>query len=154
MPDDVEFDEEYEDQEPNVVRTLRKQAEEARKEAKAAQAELASLQRETAFRRAGIDPDDAKLRYFVKGYDGETEAEAIRTAAIEAGFLQPPTGASADELAAHERFAQAAGGAAPPLGAGDWQTDYLREIEESDGTVDQVMAIAKKYNRPTSYDTQ
>lgn len=52
-----------------------------------AKAQLAALQREVAFRDAGINPNDAKLKYFVKGYDGDTSVDAIKAAAIEAGFL-------------------------------------------------------------------
>ena len=62
----------------------------ATSEKKKAEAEAAQAKREAAFLRAGIDPDNKRMSYFVKGYEGESTAEAIRAAAIEAGFLQPP----------------------------------------------------------------
>lgn len=55
-----------------------------------AQAEAQAAKREAAFLRAGINPDDARLSYFVKGYDGDLTADAITKAAVDAGFLAPP----------------------------------------------------------------
>jgi hypothetical protein len=52
--------------------------------------ELNAMKREVAFVKAGIPLDDPKVGYFVKGYDGELEPDAIRSAAIEAGFMSPP----------------------------------------------------------------
>jgi hypothetical protein len=63
---------------------LRRAAEEGRK----AKQENAQLKRELAFTRAGISTDDPKMSYFYKGYDGDLEPEKIRSAAVEAGFLQ------------------------------------------------------------------
>jgi hypothetical protein len=53
--------------------------------------ENVSLKRELAFVKAGIPMDDPKVGYFVKGYDGELDPQAIRSAAEEAGFIQAPT---------------------------------------------------------------
>jgi len=60
------------------------------KAVKQAQAEAAAAKREAAFLRAGINPDDTRLSYFVKGYDGDLTADAIKSAAVEAGFIAPP----------------------------------------------------------------
>lgn len=49
--------------------------------------ELNALRREKTFRSAGLDLDDTRVKYFVKGYDGELDAEAIRQEAMAAGFL-------------------------------------------------------------------
>lgn len=62
----------------------------ANQAAKRAEAERDQAKREAAFLRAGIDPDDKRLSYFVKGYEGDASPDAIRQAAIEAGFIQPP----------------------------------------------------------------
>jgi hypothetical protein len=63
--------------------------EKAAREGSAAQVELAQVKRDMAFRDAGINPSsDPRLQYFVKGYEGEATVEAIKTAAIEAGFLK------------------------------------------------------------------
>lgn len=53
--------------------------------------EMNSMKRELAFIRAGVPMDDPKMSYFVKGYEGDLEPEQIRTAAIEAGFMQAPS---------------------------------------------------------------
>jgi hypothetical protein len=60
------------------------------KAVKQAQADAAAAKREAAFFRAGINPDDTRLSYFVKGYDGDLAPDAIKNAAVEAGFIAPP----------------------------------------------------------------
>jgi ribosomal protein L12E/L44/L45/RPP1/RPP2 len=86
-----------------------------------------AAKREAAFLRAGIDPDDTRLSYFVKGYDGDLKADLIKQAAIDAGFIQAPaptpeqqeqTAAQQQALAAQQRVAavgQAGPGATPDL---------------------------------------
>ncbi len=85
----------------------------AKKERDNAKNELAKMKREAAFMRAGIDPTDQRLSYFVKGYEGETTPDAIRAEAIKAGFLQPEgaqdQGDPAD-IEAQNRVQVAAGG--------------------------------------------
>lgn len=51
--------------------------------------ELETLKRKMAFAEAGIDVNAPVAKYFMKGYDGEVSAEAIRAAAEEANLLQP-----------------------------------------------------------------
>lgn len=51
--------------------------------------ELETLKRKMAFAEAGIDVNAPEAKYFIKGYDGEVSAEAIRAAAEEANLLQP-----------------------------------------------------------------
>lgn len=72
------------------LRASRAEAEQAKVEA----AEAATLRRELAFRRAGVDPDDPKAKYFVKGYDGELTAEAIKAEADAAGIGGAATAAT------------------------------------------------------------
>ena len=60
----------------------------AKKEAKKAQQEAAEAKKAMAFLKAGIDPDSPKAKYFVKGYEGEITAEAIRAEAIAAGVIE------------------------------------------------------------------
>jgi hypothetical protein len=52
--------------------------------------ENTQMKRELAFTKAGIPMDDPKVGYFIKGYDGELDPAVIRSAAEEAGFVQPP----------------------------------------------------------------
>lgn len=65
------------------IRSLRRAASAAKK----LKAENAKLQREIAFAKAGLPLADPKMSYFIKGYDGELDAEAIREAAAQAGFI-------------------------------------------------------------------
>ena len=51
--------------------------------------ELETLKRKMAFAEAGIDVNAPEAKYFIKGYDGEVSAEAIRAAAQEVNLLQP-----------------------------------------------------------------
>lgn len=68
-----------------------------RKAKEQAEAEAAKAKRELAFLKAGLDPDDPKTSYFVKGYEGEDTPEAIRKAAVEAGFLAEPSPEPVDD---------------------------------------------------------
>lgn len=45
--------------------------------------------RDAAFLRAGIDPDDPRMGYFVRGYTGKLDAAQIKAEAVAAGFLTP-----------------------------------------------------------------
>jgi len=56
-------------------------------------ARLAQLEREVAFRDAGVDPANKQGQYFMKGYEGEMTVEAIRLEATELGLI----GASASD---------------------------------------------------------
>jgi len=56
-------------------------------------ARLAQLEREVAFRDAGVDPANKQGQYFMKGYEGEMTVEAIRLEAAELGLI----GASASD---------------------------------------------------------
>lgn len=67
----------------------------AEKAARDAEAKAAETARVNAFLRAGIDPEDKKAGYFFRGYDGELTPEAIRAAALEAGFTEAAPGAPA-----------------------------------------------------------
>lgn len=102
-----------------------RQEQRARKEAERQANEAA---RELAFYKAGIDPSkDPKLGFFMKGYDGKIDADSIRQAALDAGFLEPPApdpaavaaaqqqaAENADAQAASRRIDNASQGATPP----------------------------------------
>jgi len=110
----------------NWRRTLEDKANTAESQLAEANAKIEGFERTEAFRSAGINPNDTRQAYFVKGYDGETDPESIRAAAVEAGFLTeggqaqqfgtpdvvaaPGTGEAVtlhQELAAQQRIAQA-----------------------------------------------
>jgi len=79
----------------NFRRVLEDKATQAEARASELEAELTALKRTEAFREAGINPADPRQSYFVKGYDGEINAEAIRTSALEAGFIDANSTAEA-----------------------------------------------------------
>jgi hypothetical protein len=71
----------------NFRRVLEDRAETAEARASELEAQVTQMQRTEAFRAAGIDPADTRQSYFVKGYEGDVDPDAIRAAAEEAGFL-------------------------------------------------------------------
>lgn len=112
--------------------------------------ELADLRRELAFTKAGINPDDPKMRYFVRGYDGEMTAEAVRQAALEAGFLatqSAPDPALQQTAAAQQRVALAAEGAAYDDIS---EQAVLNRMEEAlnDGGPDAMFEVARQLGIP------
>ena len=86
IDDDLESDDTEDATDEGSPRGLRRAANKGKK----LESENQQLKRELAFFKAGIDTDDPKMKYFAKGYDGEMEAEAIKAAAVEAGFYQQP----------------------------------------------------------------
>lgn len=117
--------------------------------------ELLELRRELAFAKAGISLNDPKLKYFVKGYDGELEAEAIREAAVEAGFLTTqPQGSDpnlAATAAAQQRVMQASSGVAFE---GLTEEAALAQLEAAmeEGGVEAMLDVARQFGIPTHID--
>ena len=133
-----EFEDEVEDQasRKDPVRARMRDLEQQVKafEAKAKEAEAA--QRELAFVKAGVDPDSAAAKYFVKGYDGELTPEAIRAAAEEANLVSSEKKEAAGEQQAWNRVAQAsrAGETSEP------PVDYVQRFNNTK-SADEVMAL-------------
>jgi hypothetical protein len=73
----------------NPVRARMKQLEKEAKELRRQVAEFSQASREMNFVKAGIQTDDPRFKYFVKGYDGDLTPEAIRRAAEEAQLITP-----------------------------------------------------------------
>ena len=130
---------------PNWRRDLENRAKEAEQQAAEMAAQLQSYQRRDTFRSAGLDPDDARVKYFVKGYDGELDATAIREEAMAAGFIgadapMPEPNLTNDALATEQRI-QAAGEGGEPVVSPDLEErikattnqDELRALMESEG---------------------
>jgi hypothetical protein len=108
------------------------------------------LERENAFLKAGIDPEDPKLRYFFKGYDGEMTPESIKAAAQEAGFISAP--APDPQIQAftqgQQRVMQASAGTEAeydPNGA-----IYAMEKAMAEGGVDAMMQVGQQYGLPVA----
>ena len=131
---------------PNWRRDLEKRANEAEQQAADMSTRLNAYERRDTFRSAGLDPDDSRVKYFVKGYDGELSSEAIREEAMAAGFLglDAPSSASdsimQDTLMSEQRI-QNAGEGGDPVISPDLQErikattnqDELRALMESEG---------------------
>jgi hypothetical protein len=128
---------------------LRKQTSEAKR-----------LEKENAFLRAGIAPDDPRMGYFVRGYDGEMNADAIKEAARTAGFLPDEVDAAVSDLnktaldaaavAANTRISAAAVGANtdPTDGQGQLRAAFL------EGGQPAMLAKARELGIPVQYEGQ
>ena len=131
---------------PNWRRDLENRAKEAEEKAATLELELSSIQRRDTFRSAGLDPDDARVKYFVKGYEGELDAEAIRQEAMAAGFLgenspQVAQNSVLDNISSAEQRILAAGEGGDPVSQADLEArikattseEELRGLLESEG---------------------
>lgn len=106
----------------NPLRDRMKVLEQENAELKARADEAAAAARELAFVKAGIDPDLPVAKYFMKGYDGDIEPEAIRQAAIEAQIIRDAQAEQTkQEAAAWDRTSKIAAGSSsePEM---DWVT--------------------------------
>jgi len=125
----------------NPVRDRMKQLEAENAELRA-QADAANgAARELAFVKAGIDPDLPISKYFVKAYDGELTAEAIREAGIEAGLLQDTQADSIkQEAGTWNRTNQMAAGS-----EADVPIDFVTRISQAKSAeeVDMLLAEAR-----------
>ena len=144
--DDLESD----DSGSNDLRALRKAA----ADAKRLKAENAELVRQITFARAGISVDDPKMKYFVKGYDGDMEVEAIRAAANEAGFLAPVQAVSSEQkvqqqmsLEAQDRVISASAGAIAE-DASEAAALARMEAAMNEGGVDAMLDVVRQYGIP------
>jgi hypothetical protein len=133
-----EFEDEVEDQatRKDPVRARMRELEQQVKafEAKAKEAEAA--QRELAFVKAGVNPDSAAAKYFVKGYDGELTPEAIRAAAEEANLVSSEKKEAAGEQQAWNRVAQASRAGE----TSEAPVDYVQRFNNTK-SADEVMAL-------------
>ena len=137
MPTEAE-DSVSQESKPNWRRELEDRA----KAGDEAVAQLAQLQRELSFRDAGVDPNTKQGQYFMRGYDGEMTADAIRAEAAELGLTGQPVQTQEPQIdyGAEQRIAMAADDAGPvtnpELDTLIRQTknpDELRELMEAHG---------------------
>lgn len=139
-----EFEQEPDETPKDPVRARMKQLEKELNESKQALAEAEALKREVAFIKAGIPMDNPMAKYFVKGYEGEVSAEAIRQAAEEANLIQKAAenAKAKSEADAWNRItkAQRAGETSEPLT--DWTTKLNQAKNEQE--VMQILAQARQ----------
>lgn len=121
------------------MKELEKEAAELRK--KVADAETA--RRELAFVKAGIDPNSPMSKYFMKGYDGELDPDAIRQAAVEAQLISPPEATPTQvEAAGWQKIAKIAAGSQTAQPTVDWNQRLANA--ESPREVEAILAEARQ----------
>lgn len=103
--------------------------------------ELETLKKKMAFVEAGIDVNAPQAKYFVKGYDGEVSADAIRAAAQEINLLpqqqeQPKEVVDDSEKRAWARLQRASTAAEQT----DDQVDWVKKLN-STRNQDEVMHL-------------
>lgn len=149
--DDFDSDDVEPQGDPGDIKSLRRAA----NSKKQLEKELNDLKRELAFAKAGLPLDDPKLKYFVKGYDGELTAESIREAALEAGFLSAqPQGENpnlASAAAAQQRVMQAASGVSYE---GMSEEAALAQLEAAmeEGGIEAMLDVARQFGIPTNIE--
>ena len=134
---DFEFEDEAQDQATrNPVRARMRELEDRNKALEAQAKEAEGAKRELAFVKAGVDPYSAAAKYFVKGYDGELTAEAIRAAAEEASLIPSQKKEVVAEEQAWNRVAQASRAGE----TSDVPVDYTQRLNNAN-SADEVMAL-------------
>lgn len=138
------FDNETDETPKDPVRARMKQLEKELQQSKQALAEAEALKKEMAFIKAGIPMDNPMAKYFIKGYDGDVSAEAIRQAAEEANLIQKAAenAQAKSEADAWSRItkAQRAGETSDPVV--DWNTKLNQARNEQE--VMQILAQARQ----------
>lgn len=153
MDDDFDSDEieEQPQGDPGDIKSLRRAANSKKK----LEQENLELKRRLAFVEAGISMADPKMKYFIKGYDGEMEADAIRAAAMEAGFLasqsQGDDPGLAAAAAAQNRVMQASSGVAFE---GMTEDAALAQLEAAmeEGGIEAMLDVARQFGIPTNIE--
>lgn len=117
--------------------------------------ELAELRRELAFAKAGLPMSDPKMNYFIKGYDGEMSAEAIRQAALDAGFLASQQSVNDSAVtanaAAQQRVMSASSGVSFEGMSEDAALAQLEAAME-EGGIEAMLDVARQFGIPTNID--
>jgi ribosomal protein L12E/L44/L45/RPP1/RPP2 len=125
-------DDDEQEQRPNPVRAQLRKLEKEAAELRKQNAEAAQLRRELAFIKAGINPDDPKAKYFVKGYDGDLSTEAIVSAATEAQLIAPQSTATPDDRAGWNTTNRIAAGAETAPDGPSWIDRISKAQSESE----------------------
>ena len=144
MSDIDNYDSDMEDSNSrNPVRARMKELEKETAELRKQIAEAETAKRELAFVKAGIDPNSPMSKYFMKGYEGDLDPDAIRNAAVEAQLISPPDATPTQvEAAGWQKVAKIAAGsqtAQPPV---DWNQRLMQA--ESPKEVEAILAEARQ----------
>ena len=139
MDSDIDRDDEQEGRNP--LRDRMKQLEAENAELKARADEASAAARELAFVKAGVDPNLPISKYFMKGYDGDLTADAIREAAIEAQIVKDAQAEQVkSEAQTWDRSTQIAADS-----SSEAPVDFVTRISQAKtpAEVDQLLAEAK-----------
>lgn len=113
----------------------------------AVERELNQTKRELAFIKAGIPMEDPRMGYFVKGYEGDLDPQAIRDAAVQAGFLQasqqPSNPVVEQARDGQERVMAASQGADAQFDLDS--VDYQMEQAYAEGGLEGLSGVAAQY---------
>jgi Tfp pilus assembly protein PilX len=140
MDSDIEYDEQETGRNPLRERMKQLESENAALKAKAEQA--AEAERELAFVKAGIDPNSPLSKYFIKGYDGDLNPDAIKAAALEAQIIGERPVVEQTDVSAWNRTNEAASGTT----AGDEPVDFVAKIAgaENPAELEKWLSEARK----------
>ena len=158
MPqDDLYDDDEYEDDDdeprgPAALRRRNKQMKDELRQSREELAELAGLRRRVAFVDAGLDTSDPKLSYFVKGYDGDLEPDAIKAAAVAAGFVAAPPADTSSGVPSQIAGAAAGANPEPSTVTGPKFVTHAEEYQDAlrraGMNQDAVLGVMREYGSP------
>jgi hypothetical protein len=95
--------------------------------------------------------NDPKMKYFVNGYDGEISVDAIRSAALEAGFIGEPvqqieqeSSANQEVFSAQQRVTNASRGAVITNNSEESAMALLEQAME-EGGVEAMLDMAQQF---------
>lgn len=155
--------EEHDDDQTDLVpRSQIRELEAQAKRTRDLEAQLAAMQRDSAFARALGNTDHPARQYFERGYDGELDVDTIRAAAKDAGLIAGPTqvmpaeqqGQNAQptpgEMAAHARMAAASEG-----GSGNRPVDLIEAFgQRGSKKPEEIMDMARAAGLRLAQDMQ
>jgi hypothetical protein len=127
------------------VRSHLKKLEQENKELRQLKADAEAAKRKLAFVEAGVDLSSPVAEYFVKGYDGEISAEAIKSAASKLN-LTPQSAPAPQQVAPAEQQAWNRMGTAARVGdVGEPEVDFASRISnaKSEREVMELLAQAR-----------
>lgn len=118
--------------------------------------ELDSLKRERAFEQAGLDLSNPMASYFMKGYDGDPNPEAIKAEATRAGLLSSEPKVPPSELAEHQAAAHLPSGTGvitpdptlPKFADPAYQAEYHEALSRARNQ-DEVLGVMADFGSPT-----
>jgi hypothetical protein len=129
-----DFYEEDDQPEPrkDPVRARLKQLEKQNAELLKQIEQTSEAQKKLTFMEAGINASDPKFKYFVKGYDGELSADAIRQAAEEAQLITPSQPVTQEDKSAWQQSNRIAAGAETSSEGPSWMKRISDASSESE----------------------